>query len=35
MTEIHEDLVALDEALDRLKAIDAEAVRLVHLLCKR
>ena len=29
--EIHEDLVALDEALDRLKAIDAEAVKLVHL----
>lgn len=29
--EIHEDLIALDEALDRLKVIDAEAVRLVHL----
>ena len=29
--EIHEDLIALDEALDRLKAIDAEAVQLVHL----
>lgn len=29
--EIHEDLVALDEALDRLQAVDAEAVRLVHL----
>lgn len=29
--EIHEDLIALDEALDRLKAIDAEAVELVHL----
>lgn len=29
--EIHEDLVALDEALDRLKAVDAQAVELVHL----
>jgi len=29
--EIHEDLIALDDALDRLKAIDAEAVQLVHL----
>ncbi len=29
--EVHEDLIALDEALDRLKAIDAEAVQLVHL----
>jgi RNA polymerase sigma factor (sigma-70 family) len=29
--EIHEDLVALDEALDRLKAIDPQAVQLVHL----
>ena len=29
--EIREDLIALDEALDRLKAIDAEAVQLVHL----
>jgi RNA polymerase sigma factor (TIGR02999 family) len=29
--EIHEDLMALDTALDRLKAIDAEAVQLVHL----
>lgn len=29
--EIREDLTALDEALDRLKAIDAEAVKLVHL----
>ncbi|MEK6259676.1 MAG: ECF-type sigma factor [Planctomycetota bacterium] len=29
--EIHEDLIALDEALDRLKAVDAEAVELVHL----
>lgn len=29
--EIHEDLVALDEALDRLKSIDAQAVDLVHL----
>ena len=31
VSEIHEDLIALDEALDRLKAIDAEAVQLVHL----
>lgn len=29
--EIREDLTALDEALDRLKAVDAEAVKLVHL----
>jgi RNA polymerase sigma factor (TIGR02999 family) len=29
--EIHEDLVALDEALDRLKAVDPQAVELVHL----
>ena len=29
--EIHEDLVALDGALDRLKAVDAQAVELVHL----
>lgn len=29
--EIHEDLIALDEALDRLKAIDPQAVELVHL----
>lgn len=29
--EVREDLIALDEALDRLKAIDAEAVQLVHL----
>lgn len=29
--EIHEDLIALDAALDRLKGIDAEAVKLVHL----
>jgi RNA polymerase sigma factor (TIGR02999 family) len=29
--EVHEDLIALDEALDRLKELDAEAVRLVHL----
>lgn len=29
--EIHEDLLALDEALDRLKAIDPQAVELVHL----
>lgn len=28
---IHEDLEALDEALDRLKEIDAQAVELVHL----
>lgn len=29
--QIHEDLIALDEALDRLKAEDAQAVELVHL----
>jgi RNA polymerase sigma factor (TIGR02999 family) len=29
--EIHEDLVALDGALDRLKAVDAQAVELVQL----
>lgn len=29
--EIHEDLVALDEALDRLKTVDAVAFELVHL----
>ena len=29
--QIHEDLIALDEALDRLKLIDAQAVELVHL----
>ena len=29
--EIHEDLIALDAALDRLKAVDAQAVELVHL----
>jgi len=29
--EIHEDLVALDAALDRLKAVDDKAVQLVHL----
>lgn len=29
--EIHEDLLALDEALDRLKEIDPQAVELVHL----
>ncbi len=29
--EIHEDLVALDGALDRLKAVDRQAVELVHL----
>lgn len=28
---IHEDLVSLDEALCRLKAVDAQAVELVHL----
>ncbi len=31
MPEVHEDLIALDEALDRLKVVDAEAVQLVHL----
>lgn len=30
-SEIHEDLIALDEALDRLGAIDPESVKLVHL----
>lgn len=29
--EIHEDLIALDAALDRLKAVDRQAVELVHL----
>jgi RNA polymerase sigma factor (TIGR02999 family) len=29
--EIHEDLLALDGALDRLKAVDSQAVELVHL----
>ena len=29
--EIHEDLVALDAALDRLKTVDSQAVELVHL----
>ncbi|HEX5106755.1 MAG TPA: ECF-type sigma factor, partial [Pirellulaceae bacterium] len=29
--EIHEDLLALDAALDRLKEIDPQAVQLVHL----
>lgn len=29
--EIHEDLVALDAALDRLKEVDPQAVQLVHL----
>ena len=29
--QIHEDLLALDASLDRLKAIDAQAVELVHL----
>jgi RNA polymerase sigma factor (TIGR02999 family) len=29
--EVHEDLLALDTALDRLKKVDAQAVELVHL----
>jgi RNA polymerase sigma factor (TIGR02999 family) len=29
--EIHEDLIALDAALDRLKAVDTQAVELIHL----
>jgi len=29
--QIHEDLIALDEALERLRAVDAQAVELVHL----
>jgi RNA polymerase sigma factor (TIGR02999 family) len=29
--QIHEDLIALDAALDRLKAVDAQAFELVHL----
>ena len=29
--QIHEDLIALDAALDRLKAVDEQSVRLVHL----
>lgn len=29
--EIHEDMIALDAALDRLKAVDAQAVQLVNL----
>jgi RNA polymerase sigma factor (TIGR02999 family) len=29
--EVHEDLMALDTALDRLKAVDPQAVELVHL----
>jgi RNA polymerase sigma factor (TIGR02999 family) len=29
--QIHEDLLALNEALDRLKEVDAQAVELVHL----
>ncbi len=29
--EIHEDLIALDAALDDLKVIDSQAVELVHL----
>lgn len=30
-SEIHEDLIALDEALNRLKDVDTQAVELVHL----
>lgn len=29
--EFHEDLLALDEALDRLKAVNPQAVKLIHL----
>jgi RNA polymerase sigma factor (TIGR02999 family) len=29
--QIHEDLIALDAALERLKAVDSQAVQLVHL----
>jgi RNA polymerase sigma factor (TIGR02999 family) len=29
--EIHEDLISLDVALDRLKAVDSQALELVHL----
>lgn len=29
--EVHEDLIALDAALDHLKSVDAQAVELVHL----
>ncbi len=29
--EIHEDLIALDDALNRLKEVDTQAVELVHL----
>lgn len=29
--QIHEDLIALDDALDRLKVVDAKAVEVVHL----
>jgi RNA polymerase sigma factor (TIGR02999 family) len=29
--QIHEDLIALDEALDRLKSLDSKAVELIHL----
>ncbi len=28
--QIHEDLIALDEALDRLKTVDEQSARLVH-----
>lgn len=31
VSEVHEDLVALDAALDRLKSVDPQAVELVHL----
>ena len=31
LPKIHEDLVALDAALERLEAVDPQAVRLVHL----
>jgi RNA polymerase sigma factor (sigma-70 family) len=31
LPEVHEDLLALDAALDRLKAVDAQALQLVHL----
>jgi RNA polymerase sigma factor (TIGR02999 family) len=30
-SEVHEDLIALDAALDRLKEVDPQAVHLVHL----
>lgn len=31
LAEVHEDLLALDAALDRLKAVDPQALQLVHL----